>query len=134
MNGTLDLEPWTSDDSASVSPMTTPWLWDDALDALVAAPAQHRLLFENDRVRVLDTRIAPGERTPVHTHRWPASHYIVSWGDFVRRDADGKVLVETRTAATRTMPEAMWGDALPPHSLENVGETLIHVISTEVKG
>ena len=114
--------------------MTTPWPWDDALDALVAAPAQPQLLFENERVRVLDTRIAPGERTPVHTHRRPASHYIVSWGDFVRRDAAGKVLVDTRTAAARVVAEAMWGDALPPHSLENVGETLIHVISTEVKG
>ena len=76
----------------------------------------------------------PGERTPVHTHRWPASHYIVSWGHFVRRDAEGNVLVDTRSAATRVKPEAMWGDALPPHSLENVGDTLIHVISTEVKG
>jgi hypothetical protein len=70
---------------------------------------------------------------PVHTHRWPASHYRVIWGDLVRRDADGAVLVDTRTSAARAVPEAMWGDALPPHSLENVGKTLIHVISTEVK-
>jgi hypothetical protein len=43
--------------------------WPADLDALVAAPAHHTLLFENDVVRVLDTRIAPGNRTPVHTHR-----------------------------------------------------------------
>lgn len=70
------------------------WPWDDSLDALVAAPEQHRLVFENAHVRVLDTRIAPGERTPVHTHCWPASHYVVSWSDFVRRDATGAVLVD----------------------------------------
>ena len=29
-------------------------------------------MFENDRVRVLEVRIAPGETVPVHTHRWPA--------------------------------------------------------------
>ena len=34
--------------------------WPDELDALVAAPQHHTLLFENEFVRVLDTRIAPG--------------------------------------------------------------------------
>jgi hypothetical protein len=38
--------------------------WDASLDALIAAPGQHRLVFENAHVRVLDTRIGPGERTP----------------------------------------------------------------------
>ncbi len=110
------------------------WPFPESLDALAAAPAQHRLLLENDHVRVLDTRIAPGERTPVHTHRWPASHFILSWSDFVRRDAEGNVLVDTRTGgAARNPEEALWGDALGPHSLENVGAAPIHIISTEVK-
>jgi mannose-6-phosphate isomerase-like protein (cupin superfamily) len=93
------------------------------------------VLFENAHVRVLDTRINPGQRTPVHTHRWPAAHYIVSWSDFVRRDADGTVLLDTRKTdhARVGTPEALWGDALPPHSLENVGTVPLHIISTEVK-
>ena len=113
--------------------MATDWPWPDSLDALIAAPAQHRLLFENAHVRVLDTCIGPGERTPVHTHRWPASHYVVSWSDFVRRDVAGAVLVDTRVAGTRPAAEALWGDALAPHSLENVGSIPLHIISTEVK-
>lgn len=113
--------------------MASDWPWDESLDALAAAPAQHRLVFENAHVRVLDTRIAPGERTPVHTHRWPAAHYVVSWSDFVRRDADGAVLVDTRRAGVRISPEALWGEPLPPHSLENVGDAPLHIISTEVK-
>ena len=113
--------------------MAPDWPWDESLDALIAAPAQHRLVFENVHVRVLATRIAPGERTPVHTHRWPAAHYVVSWSDFVRRDAAGAVLVDTRTTGPRAVPEALWGDALPPHSLENVGTGPLHIISTEVK-
>ncbi len=44
--------------------------WSDSLDAVVAAPEQHRVIFENERVRVLDTRIKPGERVPVHAHPW----------------------------------------------------------------
>ena len=49
------------------------WTWPDSLDALTAAPESHRLLFENDAVRVLETRIAPGETTLLHTHRWAGS-------------------------------------------------------------
>ena len=113
--------------------MASDWPWDASLDALACAPAHHRLVFENEQVRVLDTRIAPGERTPVHTHRWPAAHYVLSWSDFVRRDADGAVLLDTRATGIRAAPEALWGDPLPPHSLENVGTALLRIISTEVK-
>jgi hypothetical protein len=35
---------------------------------------------------------------PVHTHRWPGVLYIFSSADFVRRDGDGNVLLDTRTA------------------------------------
>jgi hypothetical protein len=105
--------------------------WPAELDALVAAPRHHRLLLENDRVRVLDTEIGPGDRTPVHTHRWPAVHYVVSWSDFVRRDAGGATLVDTRGGAPAS--GALWGPPLGPHSLENVGAGPIRVISVEVK-
>lgn len=54
-----------------------PQEWPDFLDALVAAPGHHQLLIENDRVGVLDTRIAAGDRTPVHTHRWPSVLAII---------------------------------------------------------
>lgn len=51
----------------------------------------------------------------------------------MRRDAEGAVLVDTGAAGARSVPEALWGDALAPHSLENVGSTALHIISTEVK-
>jgi hypothetical protein len=109
--------------------------WPPELDALVAAPKHHRLVLENDRVRVLDTRIAPGDTVPLHTHRWPAVHQIMSWSHFVRRDAEGRVQVDTRSRpAPATLPAVMWGDALPPHTLENVGDRELHVISVELKG
>jgi hypothetical protein len=47
--------------------------WPEDLDALVAAPERHPRLFENDAVRMLDPRIRAGDRTPVHTHLWPAA-------------------------------------------------------------
>jgi len=66
------------------------------LDAMTAAPDHHRILFENDKVRVLDTKVPAGERTPVHAHEWPAALYVLSWSDFIRRDAEGAVLVDSR--------------------------------------
>lgn len=109
-------------------------LWPMDLDALRAAPGQHRLVLENERVRVLDTRIAPGERTPVHTHQWPAAHHVISWSAFVRRDDKGVVLLDTRAAGVAAAPGAvLWGEALGPHTLENVGNEPLHILSVEIK-
>lgn len=108
--------------------------WLPALDALVAAPEQHTLLFENDSVRVLDTRIAPGARTPVHTHQWPAVHHVISWSAFVRRDSKDAVLLDTRAAGVTAVAGAvLWGEPLAAHSLENVGTDLLHIVSVEIK-
>jgi hypothetical protein len=93
------------------------------------------LLFENDRVRVLDTCIPAGERTPVHTHRWPAALYVLSWSPFVRQDATGQVVLDARTvAALRSPPPALWSAPLPPHALRNVGAADLRIVSVEVKG
>jgi hypothetical protein len=104
------------------------------LDALRSAPRHHTLLLENERVRVLETRIPPGDLVPVHTHRWPSVLYILSWSDFIRRDASGTVVLDSRTAgAVGSPPPVVWSEALPPHSLENVGAAEIRVISVELK-
>lgn len=109
-------------------------LWNADLDALTAASQYHRLLLENEFVRILDTEIPPGETTPLHTHRWPAAHYVLSWSDFVRRDSDGVVLLDTRqTDFNRNSPQALWGAPLAAHTLENVGSVPLHIISVEIK-
>ncbi len=80
------------------------WPWPDTLDALIAAPAYHRLLLENEAVRVLDTTIPPGHTVPVHTHRWPSVSYVLSWSDFVRRDANGNTTLDTPACRFRFLP------------------------------
>jgi hypothetical protein len=117
------------------SPETkTAWPWPDSLDAMIAAPQYHRLVLENDRVRVLDTRIPVGEIVPVHTHRWPAIYYTIAAGDFVRRDEEGKVLFDSRTVpGMLTASAANYIECLPPHSVENVSPGEIHLISVELK-
>lgn len=108
--------------------------WPAELDALVAAPEHHRLLMENDIVRVIDTLIPPGETTNIHTHKWPASLYILSWSDFIRYDPAGNIIADSRNISQKPLPSsALWSDALPPHALKNIGEKDIHIISVEIK-
>jgi hypothetical protein len=112
-----------------------PWLWPDTLDALIAAPQHHRLVFENERVRVLEVRIGPGEIVPLHTHRWPGVLYLQGWSEHVRRDDSGKVIIDSREAVyPPRIPSAVWCEPLSPHSVENVGATELRVLSIELKG
>jgi quercetin dioxygenase-like cupin family protein len=105
-----------------------------AQDAVAVAAQHHKLLLENDAVRVLETRIRPGERTAVHAHPWPSSLYVVSWSDFVRYDPDGKVLVDSRTMTTKPQPgSALWSPPVPAHYIVNVGATELLVIAVELK-
>jgi hypothetical protein len=93
---------------------TSAWPWPASLDALSAAPRHHTLLLENDRVRVLETRILPGDIVPVHTHCWPSVVYVLSWSDFVRRDAAGTVALDSRAIGGGGLPPSVaWSEALP---------------------
>jgi oxalate decarboxylase/phosphoglucose isomerase-like protein (cupin superfamily) len=85
-------------------------------------------------VRVLDSRIQPGERVPVHTHRWASVLYILGTSDFIRYDPDGKVVFDSRTAASPVDRGAVtWSPPLQAHSVENLGEKDIRVINVELK-
>ena len=111
-----------------------PEQWPPELDALIAAPEHHQLLFENERVRVIDANIPAGNMTAVHTHRFAASHIVVSWSDFIRYDDGGNVLVDSRSLGKSfATHSALWSEPLGPHALKNVGKQELHIISVEVK-
>ncbi len=111
-----------------------PWEWPDTLDGPIAAPDHHRVLFENDRVRVLETRIKAGDRAPLHTHRAPTVMYVMSGSAFTRRDEHGTVMLDTRaTDPPFVMPPVMWSDFNPAHTLENTGPEDLRVIGVELK-
>jgi len=110
------------------------WEWSDSLDAVVAAPAHHSVLLENDRVRVLVASVEPGDTVPLHTHCWPGVQYLMSVADFVRRDGDGNVLVDSRGMdLPKDGPLVLWSEPLPPHELENVDDRPIDAIVVELK-
>jgi hypothetical protein len=49
-----------------------PSTWDPQLDAVIAAPKHHKVIFENERLRVLDVTLEPDDEEPIHHHRWPS--------------------------------------------------------------
>lgn len=110
------------------------WNYPEELDALLAAPGNHKLLFENEHTRVLDTSISPGGTTPLHTHKYSASLYILSWSDFIRYDDKGNVLLDSRTIEKVPVPSSvLWSNPLPPHTLKNIGDKEIRVLNFEIK-
>ena len=107
----------------------------DELDGIVAAPEHHRVLFENERVRVIETWVPRGAVTALHTHLAPAAQYVVSGSHFVRRGPGGEVMLDTRTTDPPFVwPPVLWSDGTPAHTLENVGDHELVVISVELKG
>jgi len=44
----------------------------DSTDAVAAAPANHKVILENDAVRVLEARVSLHAYEPPHTHPWPS--------------------------------------------------------------
>ena len=82
--------------------------------------------FENERVRVLELLLKPGQSERQHSHPqyvlYPLTDYKVR-----NTSADGTVRVFERKAG-----EVFWGDPIT-HGGENVGTTDVHAIIVELK-
>jgi len=94
-------------------------------DPVETNPDLYRVLFENDRVRVLEYSDSPGDRTSTHSH--PDS-VMVTLSDFSRRLWAGDREVELDLAAG----QVRWLDA-QEHSGMNIGQTQTHSVFIELK-
>jgi mannose-6-phosphate isomerase-like protein (cupin superfamily) len=114
---------------------TIPAVLGGPLDGVVAAAEHHHVIFENERVRVLETAIPAGAVTAPHTHLLPTVMYVVSGSHFIRRDGAGEVMLDTRAADPPfAMPPVLWAASTPEHTLENTGADDLVVIGVELKG
>ena len=94
-------------------------------DPTVTDPDLYSVIFENERVRVLEYRDQPGACT--HPHRHPDS-VMVTLTDFRRRITAGDRTVQVDLRAG----EARWLGA-QEHSGENIGDSRTHSIFVELK-
>lgn len=110
-------------------------VYPESFDGPVAAPDHHKVVFEDERVRIVELRVKPGETVPVHTHRWATINYVVRLSDFQSYDADGNLKLDTRNGQFGTKEgEAFYLPPFPPlHSVKNVGDGEMLGISVELK-
>ena len=94
-------------------------------DPATTDPDLYKVLFENDRVRVLEYRDQPGDRT--HPHRHPDS-VMYTLSSFRRRVSSGGREAEIELPAG----EVRWLHA-QEHLGENIGETATHTLFIELK-
>ena len=114
--------------------MSNSAVWPAALDAVIASPEHHRVAFEDDTMRILETRILPGEITKLHTHELSGPSYVLEWTDCIRRDEHGSVMFDSKSEGFNPPAGACsWSGPLGPHTLENTGSGVVQVIRIEMK-
>lgn len=99
----------------------------EGYDAIQAAPQTHKVLFENEFVRVLEVSVpSTGKTVPMHHHRWPS--FFLDWDTGGRSPhiryhrPDGTV----RDVPSKDMPKHSgewsihWMKPEPMHSIEVV--------------
>jgi len=95
-------------------------------DPVKLSPQYYKVLMENDRVRVLEYRLKPGEKEPTHSH--PAG-VVYSLGDSTLRSTlpDGQAAEVSGKAG-----DVFWRNPLT-HALENIGKTEARALAVELK-
>jgi hypothetical protein len=105
-----------------------------AMDAPTAAPKNHRIVFENDSVRVLEVVVGVGEREVPHAHCWPSFLYVMFRGKLREWDGNGKLIREVKeTPPMSSFPQTQWLEVSPPHSIENLDSQPIRLLRVEMK-
>lgn len=106
--------------------------WEESRDAVIAAPDNHEVLYEDEHIRVLSVTLQPGIPEPLHHHRYPSIFVIdrlVPLRDF---DADGNEQ-QLPLPPVFDMPLVL---QMPPqdlHSVLNEGATPFHGTRVEFK-
>jgi quercetin dioxygenase-like cupin family protein len=97
-----------------------------AQDPTKQSPDKYKVIFNSDKVRVLDVRLKAGDKSPMHSH---PNYVVYSFNNSTVKftSKDGKS-TEVKTKAG----QCMWRDA-ETHSVDNIGKTDVHVLNIELK-
>jgi len=114
------------------------WPWPDSLDAVQASPMNHKVLCENDDIRILEVNIPAGTKEKMHDHRY-SSVFIFDQpepkGQDVSGDASnlGKVAPIDRTLQGADFPVIRRQGPQGPHAFENTDTFAFHFYRVEFK-
>ena len=99
---------------------------DASRDPVKLSPQYYKVRLENDRVRVLEYRLKPGEREVMHSHPAYIVHFL---SDAIVRTTvpDG-----TKSETTVKNGDIVWREPVS-HTGENIGRTELHALLVELK-
>ena len=95
-------------------------------DVVKVAGDSHRVIFENEHVRVLAVDIKPGQIAPMHSHPESVSYFLTD-GKLKITLPDGKTIERNPKAGA-----AAWSDPVT-HQAQNIGTTEFQQVQIEIK-
>ncbi len=97
------------------------------IDAVEVSPNQFKVLLENELVRVIEYSLEPGKKDNWHTHLRKTS-YVLSGGKL-------KIVLENGEEFTvdEEKGKASWMSHVGKHYAENIGESTVRILLTEIK-
>jgi len=95
-------------------------------DVVKVAGDSHRVIFENEHVRVLAVDMKPGQVAPMHSHPDSVSYYLTD-GKLKITLLDGKTIERNPKAGN-----AGWSDATT-HEAQNIGSAEFQQVQIELK-
>jgi beta-alanine degradation protein BauB len=97
-----------------------------AQDPAKQSPDKYKVIFNNDKMRVLDVRLKAGDKSPMHSH---PNYVVYSFNNSTVKftSKDGK-----STDVKIKAGECTWRNA-ETHAVENTGKTDVHVLNIELK-
>lgn len=93
----------------------------------ITAEPHHRVIFQNDYVRVFDATVAPRDATLMHLHRHDYV-YVALGTATISNEVKGKAPVQVTLADG----EARFSEGGFAHLVQNVGTTTFHAIAVEL--
>lgn len=130
-------------------PAAKKWTWPDSLDAVKAASSNHRVVFENDKIRILEVLLRPHEFETMHTHRLPSVmfssnasdlspfdivYYIYGYDSLKHQYYVKKIIKQHNPGSKAGTPDSgYFMKPEGPHAIKNLSNVLVDVFRIEFK-
>lgn len=110
------------------------WNYPDSLDATKAAPNSHIVIFENEKVRILNVLIKAGEKEPMHTHNRESVMIVDQPARIRYYDENNEVVFESKKENFSYEPrQPSWMEIEGLHSVENIDTVVYSATRIELK-
>ena len=127
--------------SADSPKFSDAWPYSIAYDAVRAAPNNHKLLYEDDHVRLIEVTIRPGETESMHGHPYPSvfAQDAVSGSTFEDHPLDPKSSLNGQGGGNGPAPQGFEAPSCStmgpqaPHQVHNTGAVPLHFYRIEFK-